>query len=307
MKPNFYKQYDSRWAGVSGNGATVAKNGCGPTAVANVTSAMVNSSITPAQVFRYMAGNHLIGPNGSTWDGITKALKHYGISDFNVTANAEAARKSLKEGRWLIGVVTASRWTRGGHFIVVYGLTAKNTLLISDSASDSDYRQKNGPWAEYKAAERMQWIDIDPEAYQDAPKKKKTSTTYTLYISDAYANIRKGRGIQYGVKGTLPRGTKLKLYSYASGWYRIKAGKYKGYYINEATLSKYQPYVHIFQLRDTMNVRNGYTTRAKIIGTLPAGTKVKSSKRKGDWIYAPAQRGWICTQQGATTYLKLIK
>ena len=306
MKPAFYKQTDARWANVSGNGATVARNGCGPTSIANVASVLIDSKLTPDKVFRYMADHKYIGSQGSTWNGITETLKHYGIN-FTVTSNAAAARQGLENGMWLIGVVTASRWTRGGHFLVLYGLTDQNTCLISDSASSSDYRQKDGPWAEYKLAERMQWIEIDPKDYPNAPGKQKKTTTYTLYVSDAYANIRKGRGVQYGVKGKLKRGTKLTLYSYKDGWYRIKKGKYKGYYIAECTLSKYEPYVHIFRALTPMNVRSGYTTRAAILETIPAGTKIKSSKKKGGWIYAPAEKGWICTELNGKVYLQQIK
>lgn len=307
MKPSFYKQTDKQWASVSGNGATVGKNGCGPTSIANVASVLVRSSITPAEVFRYMASRHYVGAAGSTWNGITETLKHFGINKFTVTSNAAAAKEAIRDGCWIIGVVTVSRWTRGGHFIVVYGLTSKDRCLISDSASFADYRQKDGPWSEYKAAERMQWIRIDPKDYPNAPGKQKKTTAYTMYVSDAYANVRKGRGVQYGVKAKLKRGTELTLYSYKDGWFRIKSGKYKGYYIAECTLSKYKPYVHIFKALEAMNVRSGYTTRAGILKTIPKGTKVKSSKRKGDWIFAPAPGGWICVQYGGHTYMKMEK
>lgn len=308
MKPNFYKQYDARWAGVSGNGATVAKNGCGPTSIANIVSVLVDSKVTPATVFRYMADHKYVGGlQGSTWNGITQTLKHFGITKFTVTSSADAAKKGIKAGHWLIGVVTYSRWTKGGHFIVLYDLNSKDRCQISDSASCSDTRQKNGPWAEYRAAERMQWIDIDPKDYPNAPGKAKTSTTYTLWVSDAYANVRKGRGTQYGVKGILKRGTQLTLYSYSNGWYRIKKGEFKGYYISEKTLSKYEPYVKEFVLLEEMNVRKGYTVKTDIIRTLPKGTKVKSSKKKGNWIYVPKYKGWICVQSGKNVYLEEVK
>ena len=308
MKPNFYKQYDSDWAGVSGNGATVAKNGCGPTSIANVVSVLVDSKVTPATVFRYMADHKYVsGKWGSTWNGITQTLKHFGVTKFKVTSSADAAKKAIKAGHWVIGVVTYSRWTKGGHFIVLYDLNSKDRCQISDSASSSDARQKNGPWTEYKAAERMQWIDIDPKDYPNAPGKAKKSTTFTLWVSDAYANVRKGRGVKYGVKGILKRGTKLTLYSYSNGWYRIKTGKFKGYYISETTLSKYEPYVKKFELLEEMNLRKGYSTKTDIIKQIPKGTKVKSSKKKGDWIYAPKYKGWICVQSGGKVYLKEVK
>lgn len=304
IKPSFYKQYDTRWSNVKGNGATIARNGCGPTSVANIASVLVKSSITPKTVFKYMADNKYInGSVGSYWNGITATLKHFNITKFTVTSSAAEAKKSLKKGCWVLATVGPSRWTRGGHFIVVYAIE-NGKCKISDSASSSDYRQNNGPWSEYAAAECQQWIAINPADYN--VKKAKTTKTYTLYVSDAYANVRKGRGVKYGVKGRLKRGTKLVLYSYKSGWYRIKKGSYKGYYINESVLSKYEPHIARYKLLDNMNVRKGYTTKADIIRVLAKGTTVKSSKIKGDWIYTPKYNGWICIKQGGKKYLKKL-
>lgn len=306
MKPNFYKQYDSRWANYTLKRCNVGRNGCGPTSIANVVSALTHKKVTPKDVFKYMVNHGYIDPvNGSYWNGITETLKHYDIKKFQVTSSQSSARKALQKGHWLIGVVTYSRWTRGGHYITLYGIK-NGKVLVSDSASASDYRQKQGTWNEYARAERMQWIDINPVDYQkETIKKPKTSEIVTLYISDAKANIRKGRGEKYGVKAKLKRGTKLKLYSYKNGWYRIKSGKYKGYYISEKTLSKYKPYISVFTTLTTMNVRDGYTTNGtKVLKTINKGTKFKTSKKKGKWVYAPAYKGWICIQDSTRVYLK---
>ena len=145
----------------------------------------------------------------------------------------------------------------------------------------------------------------EKEKKKKAKKKKKSSKTYTLYVSDAKANIRKGRGTNYGVKAVIKRGAKLKLYSYRSGWYRIKSGKYKGYYICESALSKYKPYIAMFKTLDVMNVRNGYRiTGTKILKTIPKGKKIRSSKKKGNWIYVPAHKGWVCIKNSKRTFLK---
>lgn len=310
MKPNFYKQYDYRWSGYTIRGASIGRNGCGPTSIANVVSALVNSRITPKDTFRWMANNGYIDPvNGSYWNGITAALKHFGITKFKVTSSSASAKKTLKNNHWLIGVVVRSRWTSGGHYITLYDLTSSERVLVSDSASNSDYRQKQGTWREYRSAERMQWIDIDPKDYKkSSTTKTKSSKKYVLYVSDAKANVRSGRGKTKPVVGKLKRGTKLTLCDYKNGWYKIKTGKFKNKFINEKVLSKYQPYVAIFKTLYKMNVRNGYSTNGtSIIRTIGKGSKIKSSKKKGNWIYVPGLKGWVCIKKAKKTFLKKVK
>ena len=309
IKPNFYKQTDYRWANVYGNGATIGRNGCGPTAMANVTSALVDSKITPVQTFKWLVSKKYISGNtGTWWAGITEGLKHFGIKKFTVTSSAKSAHDSLKAGKWVIGTVTRSRWTQGGHYILLYSINGNDRLMISDSASSSDYRQKNAPWSEYRAAERQQWICIDPKDYKKANLIPKKSTIYILYVSSARATVRAKRGKKYKGVGTLTRGKKLTLYSYKDGWYKIKEGKYKGHFISEKDLSKYKPYVSKFKLLTNMNVRNGYTTvGTKVLCVLKKGSIVKSSKVKGNWIYVPAVKGWLCVRDKFKTYLKEIK
>lgn len=305
-KPNFYKQTDRRWANVSGNGATIARNGCGPTSLANVISVLKDPKITPVDTFKWLVKNkYIYGSTGTYWNGITAALKHYGITKFAVTNNAAKAKSSLLSNKWVIGTVGKSRWTNGGHFILLYGIN-KNKCLISDSASSSDYRQKDGPWSEYARAEYQQWIAIDPKDYI-IRKPKTTTLEVVLYVSDAKANVRSGRSEKYKVVGVVKRSTKLTLYSYKSGWYKIKSGKYKGYFISEKVLSKYKPYVAKFKLLTTMNVRSGYTTKSDVLKVLKKGSTVKSSKLKGNWIYVPAVKGWILIKDKLNTYLKEVK
>lgn len=304
-KPNFYKQTDRRWSYVYGNGATIGRNGCGPTAMANVISALVDSKITPVDTFRWLVSKRYIsGSTGTWWAGVTEGLKHFGIKEFTVTSSAVAAKNALKSGKWVIGAVGKSRWTNGGHYILLYDIN-NDKLMISDSGSNSDYCQKNAPWSEYRTAERQQWIAIDPKDYKGTilPKKSKT---LVLYVADSTANIRKNRGTKYKLVGTLRRGAKLTLYSYKNGWYKIKSGKYKGYFISEKTLSKYKPHIAKYKLLTTMNVRSGYTKSTSVIKVLKAGSTVRSSKLRGNWIYAPAVKGWICIKDSSRTYLKEI-
>lgn len=313
LKPYFWKQTDSRWRNKKIGSMTLGGGGCGPTAIANTISPLLMKNYTPAKVWNYMKKRgYLIPGKGSTWAGITGTLKHYKI-DFKVTYNDSEVRKYLEKGCWMVGLCGPSRWTSSGHYITIYKLRKDGKISVSDPYSSSNYCQQDAYLTEYLGCNKCNWIAIDPKAYpggqQAEPKPEKETKTETLFVDTAAANIRKGRGLNYGVKAVVKRGKKLKVYSLQGGWYRIKSGTYKGYYISETVLTRFEPYKHTFKANLAMNVRKGATKNAEIKGAIKKGTKLTSSKRSGDWLYFPALKGWIRQRSGdgKTIYLTLIK
>ena len=254
---------------------------------------------------------YLIPGAGSTWAGITATLKHYGIS-FDVTYNDSMVKKYLEKGCWMIGLCGPSRWTSSGHYIVIYKLTTSDHILVSDPYSSSDYCQKDAYLAEYLRCNKCNWIAIDPTQYPGGKAEKKPekeTKVQTLYVDSAQSNIRKGRGLNYGVKAKVPRGTKLKVYDRQNGWYKIYSGKYKGLFINTAQLTRFEPFVHEYKAIYKMNVRIGASKNSDIKTTVKKGTRLTSSKKSGDWLYFPAVKGWIRSKSAdkKTEYLKKIK
>ena len=128
-----------------------------------------------------------------------------------------------------------------------------------------------------------------------------------MYVSEANANVRKGRGTKYGVAGIIKRGTKLKLKNYKDGWYKIAKGSYKGKFISGSVLVKYPTHVATYKTNYVMNIRAGYTTKAKILGQCAKGAKIKSAYKVGNWIYVPALKGWICLKGNSDTYCTKVK
>ena len=312
MKPSFYKQIDSRWSAKRykcvGGTMSIGGGGCGPTSVANVVNALVKP-VSPVAVMKYACKKgYVIANQGTTWDGIGKLLKHYGITKFTITTNPAEAKKSLKEGHFMIAVVGPSRWTRGGHYIVPYKLKDNGKILISDPASYTDYRQKDGGWAEFSRVVKCMWYDIDPKDYPKGKKKKskkETAKTCTFWVGkSAGADAKKGEKVVH-----IKYKKKLKVKSYKNGTWLIASGKYKGFRISEKALSKYKPYKATFKVvrENGANVRKGYTTKSEKISTVEKGTLVICSKIRGDWVYIPAYKGWIKTKNKDKTYLKIVK
>lgn len=312
LKPYFWKQTDSRWRSKSYGGMTLGAGGCGPTSIANLISPLLQKNYTPPKVWDYMKKRgYLIPGAGSTWAGITATLKHYGMS-FKVTYNDSDVRKYLKKGYWMIGLCGPSRWTSSGHYIVIYKLTATEHILVSDPYSSSNYCQTDAYLAEYLKCNKCNWIAINPADYpggQGAKKPEQETTVQTLYVDTAAANIRKGRGLKFGVKAVVKRGTKLKVYARQDGWYKIKSGTYKGYFISASVLTRFEPYKHEYKALFNMNVRQGAGVSTAIKGTVKKGIRLTSSKRSGDWLYFPALKGWIrrVSKDKSQIYLKKLK
>lgn len=315
-KPSFMKQTDSRWASKSfkctdGGYASVGRSGCAEASIANIVDALIRP-ITPLPIFEYACKHGYMTSNmGTYWDGVTKMLKHYGVDKFKVSYSNAAAKKALQKGHWLIGVVGKSRWTNGGHYIVVYKLTDGGHVYVSDSASYSDYRQKEGTWSEFTKAVKCMWIDINPADYKGNKKPTKKASSYTYWVFDEKgANVRKGKGTKYGIVTTLKYGTKIQVKSLSNKWWEIASGKFKGYYIHQSNLSKYEPYKAVYKVLPTvgLRVRDGYSTKGtKVLKVIPKGTKVKCTKKKGHWIYVPAYKGWMCVKDDKTRYLEKVK
>lgn len=315
MKPSFMKQTDSRWSAKrfktkDGGYPSVGGAGCGPTCIANIVDALIKP-ITPLTVFKYACEKgYMTGNSGTYWDGVTKMLKHYGIDKFEVTQKSDKAKKSLKDGKWVIGVVGPSRWTKGGHYILLYGLTKSNKCLVSDPASYTDARQKNGPWSEFKSAANCMWISIDPKDYTGANKHTPKGVNYTYWVASMDgADVKDARKKASKTVKVLKHGTKLTLTELKKGWWKIATGKYKGKYIYKSELSKYEPFKATYKVVPTegLRLRKGYTTNSDVIKVIAKGTKVTCSKRKGNWVYIPKLKGWMCVKNDGGTYLKEMK
>ena len=299
--PNFYKQYDRRWAWRSWRGQTLRAHGCGPTAICNVVSAMTAlnySKLTPADTWKWICDHgYMTVGHGTIWDGITKCLEHYGVES-SITTSKATVKKALQDNNFAIPLMGPGLWTRGGHFITAYYVDAKGYIYISDPASNSATRQKS-TFERFWSQCKRTWLVIDTSKYfAKDPSKPKGSERYSLYVydKDGYAYVRNGRGTSYKAVAKLPNGRKLKLKNYSDGWYHIASGKYKNKYISEKVLSTTKTVHDKYRVLVNLRVRDAYSKKGKVLRTVKKGTQVTAAKQRGRWVYVPAVKGWMCTE-----------
>lgn len=152
-----FRQYEGAWANnpyPSGN--TMAEQGCGPTAIANILANSILPNISPSDTGTYMNNKgYAIANCGSTWAGMTETLRHFGVDCTYITyPSADSIWGHMNKGNRFIvflfnsGTRGGVTWTGGGHFIAATGYKiegGKHWFYTRDSGG-----RKNDGWHCYE-------------------------------------------------------------------------------------------------------------------------------------------------------------
>ena len=141
----YYNQLDARWAEESyGKTGTIGSSGCGPTALAIVVSSLTNQKIDPVQMSRWSYENgYRAEGNGSYLSLIPNGAGHFGLAvETATTADAQKIVDALADGKLIVAIMSAGHFTKGGHFIVLRGVTSEGKILVADPASKSRSEQE---------------------------------------------------------------------------------------------------------------------------------------------------------------------
>ncbi len=132
----YYNQLDERWEDVMyGTSSTIGQGGCGPTSMAIVISTLTGETHDPVELAQWSVENgyHCEG-NGSYHMLIPSAAAAYGLScEKNLTA--QGILDALSSGKLVVAIMSKGHFTRGGHFIVLRGITSDGKILVADPAS----------------------------------------------------------------------------------------------------------------------------------------------------------------------------
>lgn len=132
----YYNQLDERWADVMyGTSSTIGQGGCGPTSMAIVISTLTGEAHDPVELAQWSVENeYRCEGNGSYHMLIPSAAAAYGLScEKNLTA--QGILDALSSGKLVVAIMSKGHFTRGGHFIVLRGITSDGKILVADPAS----------------------------------------------------------------------------------------------------------------------------------------------------------------------------
>lgn len=162
-QPVNYKQIDKKWKDViyTYNGTyskkqTIGNSGCGPTSMSDIVAAYWDSKITPVEMCKLAIDKGYRRKTGGT-DGkffTFVAQKYEGMC--LETISHTYAMEAVKKGHLIIVSVGKSRWSNGGHYIVLWKISG-STVYINDPYSYSSYKEK-APWSALKKARKKYYI-----------------------------------------------------------------------------------------------------------------------------------------------------
>lgn len=136
MEVVYYNQMDERWADIMyGTSSTIGQGGCGPTSMAIVTSTLTGEAHDPVELAQWSVANgHRCEGNGSYHSLIPAAAAAYGLS-CEKNLDAQGIVDALSSGKLVVVIMSKGHFTRGGHFIVLRGVTSEGKILVADPAS----------------------------------------------------------------------------------------------------------------------------------------------------------------------------
>lgn len=134
--PQLY-QWDQRWGYTTYSGATFARTGCAPTALAMVYMGLTgNEDKTPYDMAQLAREDGYESPHdGTVGDFLTDDAEKLGLTCQTLVIDETALRTWLDQGGVIICNVGAGDFTDGGHFFVITGIDKKGKLTIHDPYS----------------------------------------------------------------------------------------------------------------------------------------------------------------------------
>ena len=159
MQIPHYLQTD--YGNIPYGGGSIATSGCGPTSFAMVASYLTGKAITPVDAVSWCGNSYYKPGVGTYWSYFAAAASHFGCGSVTQTNDPNKVLKALSEGHPVISSQSAGLFTRGGHFIVLRGVTASGKVLVNDpndSASKNYINREFDMMSEIHATASAYWI-----------------------------------------------------------------------------------------------------------------------------------------------------
>lgn len=133
----YYNQADPAWAGQYFGRDRIGSAGCGPAAMAMAVSSLTGETVDPAEMAAAVVSAGCWAPrNGSSLSIVSAIARQYGLDCSPLpVGDAGALEEALSGGGMAVALMGPGRFTQGGHFILLHGLTQDGKVLIADPNS----------------------------------------------------------------------------------------------------------------------------------------------------------------------------
>lgn len=138
-----YLQYSGAWSITPYGNGTIAGYGCCPTCLAMVLSYMKQQVILPNHIVAWTGNRYYVPGAGSSWSIFPAVAQQWGVTCTNLGNNPQAMVAALQAGKPVIASMRPGTFTRGGHFIVLTGITSNFGIRVNDPNDNATKNFKN--------------------------------------------------------------------------------------------------------------------------------------------------------------------
>lgn len=143
MKIPLYLQYQQPWRGIKFGDGTISTSGCSITSIAMVVSYLKGEAIYPNQIAAWAGYRYHVKGQGASHTIFPAAARQWGVSCTVLGKNMNSVVMALSEGKPVIASMGKGTFTKGGHIIVLRGITEDGKILVNDPNDNSKKQHFN--------------------------------------------------------------------------------------------------------------------------------------------------------------------
>jgi len=146
----YFNQADSRWAtyiyGPNSSYSNMKDAGCGPCSVAMVISGLTGQTVGPKEAADWLWKNgYRVKGNGTSFSGLAAMGKARGLKTQKISG-ATSVANALRNGSMVIAHMGPGTFTKGGHYIVLAGITEEGRIMVLDPGAKNRSHPNHAPW-----------------------------------------------------------------------------------------------------------------------------------------------------------------
>lgn len=124
------------WAEEPYGSDDIGHYGCGPTAMAMVISSFTDEVWNPRDMAQWaVEHHHWAKGSGSYLSIVPDTAEAFGLSARSLEKTTDAIQSALLSGELVVALMGPGHFTKGGHFILIHGLTLSGSFLVADPNS----------------------------------------------------------------------------------------------------------------------------------------------------------------------------
>lgn len=133
----YFNQGSETWAEQPYGTDDIGRYGCGPTAMAIVVSSLTETPVTPAEMARLAVSQGYWAKRSGSYLSIVEGLSaQAGLSAASLQQRTpDTLTDFLLNGSLMVALMGPGHFTKGGHFIVLRGVTLSGKILVADPNS----------------------------------------------------------------------------------------------------------------------------------------------------------------------------